>query len=495
MSMNKTAVSLSHTSTPVAEPSTENIKEAFHPYGKMLGETSSSMASSARRSGIASSNIKRIVPRTPFWVRWEYYLSVGRVQNVTESYVLNVKNREHYYDDTSEGAYESQIKMMEEFDEMSETGQMIEQIIRNWIVCGVHIVSPKDWVPLQLQSLTGKTRNENGVTTAYLQLTPNGTEIELPASEFLELPFIDLDREPWGTGMFDSLMNRDYLDVDGRQAEPILSLYRQAMQDNMRIHHKFASPRVIYTGEGVDKEVAENDIIPVIENMKAGNRAFFNQAIDIKQETVDGNTRFIEAVMGVTKEVDAGLQSSSNRIITEPSAMADAREAGFQDDDRVLAIMEKLRLFFNKEVIPRITGLEPGLVVWKWGAKDAFDIEYPEPLQMAVKDGIISSKKAAIMLEEQYHWKIPTDEDVLEKFGPDALEPEIPIQDPNAKEEPNQVDEEPEPPKDKDESFLEVKNEDYITAKTEEVKLSNRLKNEKILFIDSLNRELKELKN
>lgn len=69
----------------------------------------SSKASSQRHNGLSSSNMDRIPPRVEFWKRMEYYLTIGRVQNVVESYVLDIMNREWYYDDTSEGAYEQQI--------------------------------------------------------------------------------------------------------------------------------------------------------------------------------------------------------------------------------------------------------------------------------------------------------------------------------------------------------------------------------------------------
>ena len=142
--------------------------------------------------------------------------------------------------------------------------------------------------------------------------------------DFIEIPYIELDREPWPTGLFDSLMNRDYIDVDGGDPRASLELYRQALQDNMKIHHKYASPRVVYTIPNANKETIDNDIIPLIEQMRAGDRIVVNEEMEIKQETVDGNARFIEHVNKIIDEIDTGLQSSQNRLITEPSAMADA---------------------------------------------------------------------------------------------------------------------------------------------------------------------------
>jgi hypothetical protein len=269
----------------------------------------------------------RIPPRIEFWKRIEFYLTIGRVQNVVESYVLDIMNRQFYYDDTSEGAYESQIKTMEDWDEMNNGGKLRGTLVRNWLIHGVNIISPKDWEFVQLQSITGKTRDKFGKTTQYLQ-TINGIEKPIKSGDFIEDPYIELDREPWGVGMFDSLMSKDYVDVDGNDPQATLELYRQSLQDNMKIHHKFASPRVIYTAPNASETTIDEDIVPILEGMSNGDRVAFNEEIEIKQETVDGNARFIEHVNKIIDEVDSGLQSSANRVIAEPSAMADAREAG-----------------------------------------------------------------------------------------------------------------------------------------------------------------------
>ena len=177
--------------------------------------------------------------------------------------------------------------------------------------------------------------------------------------------------------------------------------------------------------------------------MLPGDRAVFNEEITITQETVDGNARFIEHVNKIIDEIDTGLQSSANRVIAEPSAMADAREAGSADDDRTLGMMAKWTAFMNREVIPRVTGLKAGQLVWKWGAKDAFDLEFPEALEKAIDKRIIRPEQAAVLLEDQYHWKIPSMEDVEEKLGikiaeeqPEGDKP-LPTTDPKLDKDPN----------------------------------------------------------
>lgn len=456
-------------------------------YGKIFDtghrKEQTSLVGQPVQGGLGSGTSDRIRPRIEFWKRQQFYLTVGRVQNVTESYVLNLINREWYYDDSSEGKYEVQVEAMEKWEEEIVISRFIGTMVRNWIINGVHILSPKDWKPLQLQSVRSKSRDKYGNTISYHQII-NGVEKTLPASDFLELPYIEFDREPWPVGLYDSLMNSDYLDIDGRDPRASLELYRQALQDNMKIHHKYASPRVIYFADGVSKETLDNDIIPIIEGMVAGDRAAFNAKIEIVQETVDGNARFIEHVNKIIDEIDTGLQSSANRLITEPSAMADAREAGAQDDDRTLGIMERVRWVMNREVIPRITGLQPGEVVFKWGAKDSFTLELPEPIEKALNLNIISREQALIILETQWRWKIPSPEDIKERFGDIPAEP--PTEEPPPEEKPTNAkrigqDLQPE---------MVVRME---KTKLDNMELEKRTKNEKLVAYEYLNRKLKDL--
>lgn len=465
----------------VAVPSTESIKAATHIHGKVLSEASS-FVGNTRPGGLSGTNWDRIYPRIEFWKRMEFYRTVGRVQNVVESYVLDLRNREHFYDagkNEEKQDMDEFIKLMENWEEQVDIDEFREEFIRNWIVNGVNIVSPVDWQFLQLQSIQAKRRDMYGKTLEYIQII-NGREVKLDATGYLEIPYINLDREPWPTGMFDSLMNSDYIDIDGRTPQASLALYRQALQDNMKIHHKFASPRVIYSVPNANEETIDNDIVPVIEGMLPGDRAVFNEEILISQETVDGNARFVEHVNKIIDEIDTGLQSSANRVIAEPSAMADAREAGSADDDRTLGMMGKWESFINKFVIPTVTKLEPGQLVWKWGSKDQFDLEFPEAMEKAINTGVINKYQAQVILEEQYHWKIPSPEEIQEKIGVSIQE-----QEPEG--------EKPEPDASPD---IEKPVEDDIpteSANFELLDLQKREHNEKIVLLNDLQEKVKQI--
>jgi hypothetical protein len=386
---------------PFSKPtSTESIKSFAGALVKMNEATSDA----GNSSSVGNLLENRIPPPIPFIKRKEYYKSIGRVQNVTDSFVLDILNRGWYFDD--DGKYPEQLKLMDEWEETNNLSNILENMVRNWIIFGVNIISPVDWLNVQLEGIVAKRRDRAGDTLEYIQMVA-GQEQRLDATQFLEVPYIHLDREAWPIGMFESLMAQDFLDIDGKPGKATLEYYRQIIQDESKVLHKIGSPRVIYKIPGANQEVIDNDIVPIIEGMGPGDRAIINENIEQVQEEVDGRTRFTESVQHVIDEVDTGMQSSKNRLITEPSAMADASEAGSQDDDRTLGLMEKIRRFMNREVIPRITGLDAGELQYKWGAKDTFDLVLPPALEKAVQLGIILPGQAAEILTDDFSWKIP----------------------------------------------------------------------------------------
>lgn len=401
-------------------------------YGKVIREQSWKDYQLEKSSDAANPFMGKIQPKIPYSERNDFYVTVGRLQNTVDGIVLDVLNREWHFSDESAGhKYEAQVKMMEKWERDIMLSRWLGNIIRNWCIHGLNFVSPKDWVPIQNSSITGITRDDGGEIVKIWQ-NVKGTEKPLNARDFIYVPYIELDRQPFPIGMFESVM-REFEDIDGKIGKPMLKLYRQAMQDIMKIHHKYASPRVLYAFPGVDQTTIDDDIAPIIESLGPGDRAALNVTVDgevqLIQETVDGKARFSESLDYMTQEVDTGLQTSKNRIITKPSAMADAREAGSQDDDRVLGIMDLVREFMEDEVIPRVTGLEPGRVAFKWGAKDTFNLEFPEAIEKAIDKNIITTDQARRMLEDQFRWKIPepTELDTMTPQMPDGTDmPEFP---------------------------------------------------------------------
>lgn len=365
----------------------------------------------------------RIIPVPSFKDRQEFYTTVGRFQNTVDGLVLDVINREWSYDNENGNAPEEAIKAMEEWEEQWDVTSMFENIIRGWCIHGCYIISPADWQGVQMSSVVGMKRDDFGNPEFFIQQV-KGQEQKLEAEKFIFTKYIDLDRSAWPIAMFESIMT-EWEDIDGFIGLPLLKVYRQALKDFGKILHKYGNPLAIYGFKGVNKETIDNDIVPLFEGARAGDRIVLNANLtdDMQQlkEEIDGNARFMEYLVQIVKEIDTGLQTSKNRLITDPSAMADAREARLVDDDRTMGIMEKLRKFMNNEVIPRVTGLEAGEIEFKWGAKDAFDMQFPEALEKAVEKNIIEPWQAAKILEKQFRWKIPKEDD-LEPEERKALE-------------------------------------------------------------------------
>lgn len=337
-------------------------------------------------------------PPVPFIKCRELYHSIPRVFNSAESLILDIRNRKHHYtksetgnkkEDVDEATIEAAIKNMEDWDkEFKPRKQIFPPFLRNLLVCGVHIISEKDWLPMQLQKVVGKIRNDDGDTEQYIKLKDGNPE-KIDSKGFIEIPYILEDREPWGLGKFHSIFFDDYHDNDGKHALSIGAMHRQSIQDTMRIHHKFASPRVFYNVEGVTKEDLNKDIVPIIESMKPGDRAAFNAVVTPQLETVDTTARFHESVINIQKEVDVGAGSAKNRLITEPSAMADAREATEADDDQILGLMEIIKDFMDMHVIPKVTGLPVGILEFQWGSKGTFRIEMPDYIKEGIANNIM----------------------------------------------------------------------------------------------------------
>jgi len=106
-------------------------------------------------------------------------------------------------------------------------------------------------------------------------------------------------------------------------------------------------------------------------------------------------------------------------------------------------------------------------------------LEFPEPIEKALTHKLMGPEQALVMLQDQWHWKIPTPEDAFERLN---ITP--------AKEEPEIL-----PPDLTSEPIVEmkVKNEMLEQEMMESIKVSNRLKNEKIIFYTDLTRKLKEI--
>lgn len=340
-----------------------------------------------------------VPPFGSFLQCYEYYRTIGKVQNVVDSITSNIINREWYF----ESDKPSRVKAMEDWEFEFDLSRIIENIVRDWCIFGNNIIGFSDWQPIQMTTLLGIKRDIYGRPEYFVQ-TVNGKVVDIDARPFLFTKFIEMNRDAWGVPLFGSLMAFNYTDIDGKQPLPHLQIYRQMILDSGAIYHKYASPRSVWSFPEVNSTVIEKDIKPLMEAMRPGDRLVVNEAPTLVTEQIEFRNRFEGIIKIINDETEAGLQSSVNRLITQPSAMADAKEAGAQDDDRVLGVMEKVRRTIDKWIIPRVLG-EAGVCYFKWGNKDTIELEFPEGLVNAIANGIISISEARNILQLK-GWKL-----------------------------------------------------------------------------------------
>lgn len=332
-------------------------------------------------------------PEVDFATCYEYYRTIGKVQNAVESYVSEILSRDWYFEGDKEA-----IRACEEWEERFNLSRLIEYVVRDWLVCGNSIIGLSDWQPVQISSVVGMKRSPYGQTEQFVQLV-NGKEVSLDASKFVHTQYIELNREAWGIGMFHSLLST--FAYGKKRSLPHLEIYRRQIQLFYRILERYGSPVTVWFFENVaraefDKQVEE------LRALEPGDRRILSKKVEIATETIDGRGNLINATSPViNQEIEAGLQTSANRLITQPSAMADARISEEKDSARLLGIMEKIRRIMNALVIPRITS---GKVEFRWGKQDSFQFDFGQLLQ-AKSAGFVSAQEGRAILKS-VGWKL-----------------------------------------------------------------------------------------
>lgn len=319
-------------------------------------------------------------PKVAFSTAYEYYNTVGMVQNAVDSYVAEVLSRDWYFDGP-----EYAVKAMEDWCSQYDDSMLIEYVIRDWLICGNNIIGTSDWKPIQMDSIVGLQADEYGKVSKYVQQVKGLWEdLPLPVADYIHSKFIETNRGVWGIGMFHSLMNTNWLWYDNTPVA-MLDLYRRQLQNSGRSQERYAFPLNIWTMTGLSEE-QWNKQKEEIKAWKPGERRLMVAPNEPKliTETIDGARAGLLTTTAeiIGKEVETGLQTSANRLITQPSAMADAREAGKKDDARLLYIMEKVRRLFQQQIIPKIVA-NPRKVEFHFGQQDEFDLDFAQLAQLA----------------------------------------------------------------------------------------------------------------
>ncbi len=355
------------------------------PFRKKVAEIAGVAYSDKAKNSSAVSDFYApyVTPYVDFKTAYDYYRTIPEFQNVVEYYVSEILARDWYFEGTPEG-----VADMNRWAEKFDDSQIVESIVRDWWIFGNSILGSTDWKPVQMTNMLGIKRDAWGNTQEYY-LSVNGKPTALlqtyglSLEDYVHSKFIDANREAWGLSPATALMS-PYVDMDGKPSAPQFETFRQIKTDVGKIHHKYASPRTYYFAKGASRDQIEKDIGPLIGSAKPGDRTVISLPagidIDLVPETIDGRSRFSASIDLLRNSTDIGLGSSANRLISQPSSMADAREANVKDDTRTLGMMEKIRRLFNSQIIPRITNEQ---VEFRWGQKDSFDLDFAKILQLA----------------------------------------------------------------------------------------------------------------
>ena len=384
-----------------------------NPFSKQEKEYGVYVAKNEKRPSSPVSNPfdQLVYPEVNFEKAYEFYKTVGKVQNVVEYTVSKVLKRDWYFE-----AKNLTLKQtMDDWAKSYKLNKILETYVRDSMVGGNFIISKNDWLYVQLTSLMGLHRDKDGVIEYFQQIYGN----KLYLKDFIFEKYIEVNREAWGLSHFHALMT-SFIDVDGNNSVPTLENYRQMQQDSARIYHKFAAPRIIYGFLNIAKDTVEKVFGPAIDAMKPGDRIALSETPTMISEQVDSKARFTDTIDLINSEVESGLQSSANRVINKPSAMADAREAGSMDDDRIFGMMERIRRFIDEKVIPAVTGTEDECF-FKWGAEDSSSLNFPPGLATAIDKQVIDANTAREILKT-IGWKIP---EVKQDTHVDQLSDEI----------------------------------------------------------------------
>lgn len=358
-------------------------------------------------------------PDVSFQTCYNHYKTSGKLFNTTEAYVSEIKTRKHSYK-----GQDSDIKKMEEWEKTVGITNIKEIYTRDMLVTGNYIYGFADWQPVPIANVIGLVRDDFGNVKEYWyrgaknQLKKMGTP-----KEFGHEKYIAIGRDAWGYGMAFALMST-YVDTDGNTSTSALDGDKQIFQDFLKIYHKYASPRSIWSfpnATNPDDFNAENpnSLAARIRLMKPGDRLATPMEVAIVSEEINAQARFTDGIDKIVDpEVGAGLQSTANRMISEPSAMADAKEASKKvDDPKSAAIMQDFLEWMNNVVIPKIVGENTDLE-FTWGSQDDFEFD-PQLALSLFQAGVVSVSEIRLMIGET---GMPLDDKLFEQDKADAMQ-------------------------------------------------------------------------
>lgn len=372
-------------SLPTKYESIYNIQEpveSIHAFrvGEAVSDESPSSKISDDFSFVGRDRV--LMPTVPFITQFEYYTTVGKVQSVVDAYAAEVRTRGWEFESDDDGI----IEKAEEWAKKFNLNDLIEYMTRDLLICGNTIIGVTDWKPVQMDRMVGLRRDDYGKIIDYIHAVNPGAwvPLEKPTSTYVHCKFIDINRKPWGIGLFHALTT--IFKWNNHDSVPELELYRRHLQNAGVVEEKYAFPRVMYS---VDTQVpiSTAEMEKLKEQMKGwkpGDRLFIDKPVTMNVETIDGaKSGLLDKTTEIqNEEITSGLQSSVNRLRTQPSAMADASESNTKDDAMLLYIFSKLEEIINSKFLPLIFG-DDSDIEFHFGQQDDMELTVQEITSIA----------------------------------------------------------------------------------------------------------------
>lgn len=253
---------------------------------------------------------------------------------------------------------------------------------------------------IELSSIYKIFRSVTGDITK-IQQRVGGVFNDLDPDNIIHIPWLQVDREPFGLGLIQPLISPRY-DTRGRQIPAFYRIKASLEYDIWRMVHRKGVPRSIFQFENIGdeklKEVQEELKDPDIDASFATPLK-----VDIKTEVAGPSQGISNLILFLDKRFQAGLQTPINNLLnssgyTEASARVSEELGGLIVKDLQLYIGETT----ESELYDRIllqNGFDPNQAKIKlhWGKESSYEYTIEDILKVFDRK-LISTKNAREMM-------------------------------------------------------------------------------------------------
>jgi hypothetical protein len=244
---------------------------------------------------------------------------------------------------------------------------------------------------VQLSSIYKIYRNEGGDISKIQQLI-GGRLNDLDPETIVHIPWLQIDREPFGRGLIQPLISPRY-DVKGRQIPPLYKIKASIEYDIWRIIHRRGVPRSIFSFPKAGDELIQsysNDLKdPDIDASFATNNE-----VSVQSEQGGPAQGIQNLVIWLDKRFQAGLQTPINNLLNSSGyTEASARVA----EDLGGLIIRDLRMRLTSAIEPEFydriliqNHLDPHLAKIRlhWGKRSDYEYNINDWIQLFDRDAV-----------------------------------------------------------------------------------------------------------